>query len=88
MIEDYAMVECLCDNVPAFEKRIRDLVKEGWVVYGTPMCGSPRGAGTRLFQAMVKQVMGDPRAYHWVPATATEPGRFERNTPRPLPVKG
>jgi hypothetical protein len=86
MIQDYAMVECLCDNVPALEKEIRKLLKDGWVAYGSPMCGSPRGAGTRLYQAMVLPVPGDPRSHHWVSATATEPGRWERNIPRPVPA--
>lgn len=77
MIQDYAMVECQCDNVPALEKMIRKLLKEGWIAYGSPMCGAPRGAGTRLYQAMVLPDPVGRKSCRWVAPTATEPGRWE-----------
>jgi hypothetical protein len=76
-ILDYEMIAVSATDSVKLEARVRDRLKSGWEVYGTPMLGSPRGAGANIFQCMV---LADPvgrKSCRWVSPTATEPGRWE-----------
>jgi hypothetical protein len=74
-ILNYEMVNVSNTEVPALEKRVRELIALGWETFGSPSFGG--AAGTRLFQGMVLPDPVGRKSCRWVPPTATEPGRWE-----------
>jgi len=74
-ILNYEMVNVKSSDVPALEKRVKELVALGWETMGTPSLGG--APGSRLFQCMVLPDPVGKKSCRWIPATATEPGRWE-----------
>ena len=81
-ILDYEMVNGSASDTAAFEKRVKELVAQGWEVYGTPGVGTLGGVTSRLFQCMVKPDPAGKKSCRWIEPTATAPGRWEPVKPQ------